>query len=792
MKLIRILVGLLAVWSAGGASAQAHFGGAVTADVRLTAEFSPYLVGESIDVKDGATLSIDPGVTLLFEPGMGLTVTKGALIARGDPERRIVFGSASEYSGIPGSPGSWGAVVFSDETDDAATLLASVDIRYGSGVHLQSASPTFEDVNITENAGGAVERDRDSRPNIRGLQARGNERNGVGRSNASEHQGERGRRPAFAGPRHPPGPPSHPKPPRQPGPRSLPAPDLRLSPLPTAAPITKLAAPASPKVAGVCPASSELALPIAVDGAPVDVVIDTPYEDGWLKFEGSAGQRVTLTGIDNTFVYDGLYVHVYRPDANGAASVNNGTVTSWEWLGPYDPDYDYQDDFVDMDVLPADGTYLIHLDPYYTAETGQVTVRLYDAGTRAQAPFTLPGVQTFDIQVPGQCVTSTFEGAVGQSLNVTRLAGSFPASHDVELDIYYPAADGSASTSSGWHSSKWFYVDGFYALPRLPVGGTYTAMVCEWWDGVGTANFQFDLRPDDLSANVGIDGAAASLASVAPGQRMYFDFSASAGQRIAVVLAESGLASPANMTLLQRTANGGLAGQAYYGNVGAGYSGDLFVVPITGNYTVSVTPSGTEFGSAAVQLVTVPLGAAQPIALDTLKSVSSSTALVFDGTAGQALRIVATNESFSSSVRYVVYLPDGGGGASSASGTLYQTYSYYSSNYSLNLPLLPISGQYTLAIDPAAGSSGGVDLKIIDLATITPPTPPTGPGDLTLSMAIGESVDVPANAPEQNVRITFNANAGDQFNLATVQHTFSTSYSHPLRIHPPCAAPWPN
>jgi hypothetical protein len=153
--------------------------GAITANTTWTQALSPYQVSGDISIVSGAALSIEPGVTVYFNSGTNLIVTSGALIARGNAALPIIFTSALDIVGSTPAPGDWGQLRFMDGSNDATTILEYAQIRFGQGISIQSASPTFNNLQITNNNGAAVAIDLNSSPQGSGNQASGNTLNGV-------------------------------------------------------------------------------------------------------------------------------------------------------------------------------------------------------------------------------------------------------------------------------------------------------------------------------------------------------------------------------------------------------------------------------------------------------------------------------------------------------------------------------------------------------------------------------------------------------------------------------------
>lgn len=63
--------------------------------VRLTKELSPYILRDDLVIDASGELVIDPGVEVRFSPMVGLAV-KGIVVAKGNPEKPVIFTSSAE------------------------------------------------------------------------------------------------------------------------------------------------------------------------------------------------------------------------------------------------------------------------------------------------------------------------------------------------------------------------------------------------------------------------------------------------------------------------------------------------------------------------------------------------------------------------------------------------------------------------------------------------------------------------------------------------------------------------
>lgn len=172
------MVGLLLTFAPVLANAATEVSGAVAANAVWSAAQSPYLVTADISIVNGATLVVEPAVVIQMNPGTRFVVSQGALRMKGAAGMPVVMTSSREATGAA-VPGDWEQLVFLDGTNDAATFLDNVEIRFGKGVRIERASPTLDRVHLVANAGPAIEIDLESSPVGNGLQATGNAVNGI-------------------------------------------------------------------------------------------------------------------------------------------------------------------------------------------------------------------------------------------------------------------------------------------------------------------------------------------------------------------------------------------------------------------------------------------------------------------------------------------------------------------------------------------------------------------------------------------------------------------------------------
>ncbi|SMF56451.1 hypothetical protein, partial [Pseudogulbenkiania subflava] len=206
--------------------------------------------------------------------------------------------------------------------------------------------------------------------------------------------------------------------------------------------------------------------PITVDGPPVTATT-TVSQNVSLTFGGSLGQRVSLQSTSST--YNGwVDVFIYKPAADGSASTSNGVIYQTCCWG--------SGNLTDLLILPAAGTYTIVLNPEGAA-TGSMTLQLFSVPPDAMGTITVGGPPvTMTTTSPVQNASLTFSGSLGQQVALQSTSTTYPGW--INVFIYKPAADGSASTSNGalYQSCCWSG-NTSTGVQTLPSTGTYTILL---------------------------------------------------------------------------------------------------------------------------------------------------------------------------------------------------------------------------------------------------------------------------------------------------------------------------
>jgi subtilisin family serine protease len=460
---------------------------------------------------------------------------------------------------------------------------------------------------------------------------------------------------------------------------------------------------------------------IAPGGPAVTITTRAPDENARLKFDGQAGQRVSLKLAPVSISTS--YVSIIEPDGTPLAS--NVFVSSFGG-------------FVDTQTLPVTGSYRIVVDPQGTA-TGSMTLTLYDVppdATGAIAPGG-PAITT-TAGTPGQNARLTFDAQAGQRVSLNLSGVTISNSY---VSLLKP--DGAILGGNSYIS----IFGGFLDTRALPSAGTYTILVDPQAAATGSMTLTLYDVPADAAGTIAFGGLSPTLTMSTPGQNASATFAGQAGQRASVKLATT--VSSAYVSILNPD------GTVLTSNTYVGPSGgflDPKTLPTSGTYRILIDPQGAATGSMTLTLYDVPPdvtttiapgGAAVAISANT---PGQNARIAFDGQAGARISLKLTATTIANA--YVSILNPNGSALAS------NVYLGTSGGF-VDTKVLPATGSYTILVDPQGASIGSTTLTLYDV-------PPDAGGSLTVG---GPSLLTAITTPGQNARITFAGRAGQHVTL---------------------------
>ena len=454
-----------------------------------------------------------------------------------------------------------------------------------------------------------------------------------------------------------------------------------------------------------------------VNGATVVASITTASKNGLMVFDGVAGQRINL-GFSAVTIGQ-FNVMVYRPDGVALMLLPSAVTTSGGGL--------------ELPVLPMAGTYTILLDPLSTY-TGNATVTV---STELAGTIT-PGGAAVPLSIPrvGQNARYTFSGTAGQTVSLGMTAITLTGS-----DVKILRPDGTVLVTKPMSTPN-DAID----TQVLPTSGTYAVFVDP--QSTFTGNMTLTLyNQADVTGTIAIDGATVSPTLTVPGQRARYTFSGTAGQL--VNLGVSGVSITTSNVSIVKPDGANLA----LVTIGtSGGSVDPAALPVTGTYTVVVDPWNVHSGSMTLTLSSaltgsITLGGASvPVSLTRVGQTGRYT---FSGTAGQQVNLGVSSVTVTS-VTVSLLRPDNTTLASGSIGT---------TGGSVDPPVLPTTGTYTILVDPTGVYTGSATLTLSSEVT----------GTLTVNAA---ATPVTIARAGQNGRYTFSGTSGQLITVRITGNTF--------------------
>ena len=457
---------------------------------------------------------------------------------------------------------------------------------------------------------------------------------------------------------------------------------------------------------------------IVPGGPAVSMATDTPGQRAVLSFVGVAGQKVSINLGTNT-IAGTTVVSLKKPDGTNMASANvalNGSA------------------FIDTQTLPSSGTYTILVDPPGT-NIGGMTIKLNDA-TEFSTGITPGGAPvTLTTTIPGQNSRALFNGAANQriSLSVTgvTLAGTY---------IYIQTPDQTTLAYVFVGASG-----GFIDAKILPQDGAYAILVDPSSTNTGSATLTLYNVPADFTSPITPGGTAVTITSAAPGQNASLTFNGAAGQQVSVSL--SGNTIPATTSVYFKKPDATTLASTNLLQNNPGFI-DTQKLPVNGPYSILIDPATTNLGSMTVKLndtteVTSAISPGGPAVSVSTASPGQNARLTFAGAAGQHVSLNMTGVTIPGTTTVYVKKPDGVNLASTTTTTTGKL---------LDVPVLPVAGEYTILVDPASTNTGGMTLSLATDVT----------GAITTG---GPAVSVTTAAPGQNARLTFSGSVGQHVSI---------------------------
>jgi len=312
----------------------------------------------------------------------------------------------------------------------------------------------------------------------------------------------------------------------------------------------------------------------------------------------------------------------------------------------------------------------------YTASDVQYTSRMAYGDSRGVA-----------ISTSGKIGMVVFDGAAVQRTSVKAVPGP-----NSDVSVIGPFGNVIASRTTGLGT--------VLVEPQLATTGTYTITVDPGSTSTGTVTVTLYNVPADATGTFTPTSAGDQEAPVitTPGQNARLTFAGTAGHRMALKLnGPNGTVSILNPT------------DATLASDSPGIVGS-FIEPVTlaatGTHAVTANPSEANTGTYTLILYDVPADSTGtmtinggPVAVPLTPGQNGSR--TFSGTSGQQVTIRITGSSIPGFPLVKLLKPD---------GTLLTSGSSFWASFNLPQQTLPVTGTYTVVVDPSAHNSGSMNV----------------------------------------------------------------------------------
>ena len=245
-------------------------------------------------------------------------------------------------------------------------------------------------------------------------------------------------------------------------------------------------------------------------GSPSNFTWTVAGSVGLFVIDGAPGQRMSLALSGS--ISQGYYVWVRSPD--GSILVPSSCCsTSW----------------IDTVAFPMAGTYTVVVDAAGVG-TGSLSLTPYDVPADATSPITAGGSPvTLSATVPGQNITYTFTGSVGERVSLSLSPTGMPDGY--WFSIKNP--DGTYLYGISCCGIRWA------DTMTLTQSGTYTILVDLVQADLGSATATLYDVPADATTGLVVGGPSQTLTVTTPGQNAVFTFSGTTGDHLTFTLGAS-------------------------------------------------------------------------------------------------------------------------------------------------------------------------------------------------------------------------------------------------------------
>jgi hypothetical protein len=462
---------------------------------------------------------------------------------------------------------------------------------------------------------------------------------------------------------------------------------------------------------------------------PFVVAATGPVVTGFTPNIGAAGTAVTVTGENFETT-----THSNRAKFNGTlAAITAATATSISTSVPTSATSGRISVTTPLGQGISANDFFVPPSPYTAADV-EMTARMAIGETKLVT-----------INTANKIALIIFDGVAGQQISLQMTGVTISSSSVTVLNPNGTtfASAGSVGTGGGFIDTK-----------TLGVTGTYTIMVDPQSTNTGSMTLNlFNI----VNVNATITaGGSTPITIVTPGQNAEVTFTGVSGQHVS--LSVSGVTVPGTTTYTVKKPDGSTLASAGFGSSG-GFL-EIPYLPAAGTYTIFVDPSGAGTGNVVLTLndatdVTNTITAAGSAVVITTTIVGQNARLTFTGNAGQRIALNAST-TFGVCWTLAIIKPD---------GTNLSSNFQCGSGVFLDPQQLPVSGTYTILIDPSGSATGQATVTLYDVTDVT--------GTITID---GPSVAATISTPGQIARLTFSGTAGVRLSINATS-TFTSCWT---------------
>ncbi|HEY2499109.1 MAG TPA: IPT/TIG domain-containing protein [Candidatus Angelobacter sp.] len=469
-------------------------------------------------------------------------------------------------------------------------------------------------------------------------------------------------------------------------------------------------------------------------GVPLTVTTTAVGQNARYTFSGAGGQQLSMNLSGNTYIgCNAVVLSVLQ--SNGATVGSTGICNN-------------ATGFMDSFTLPATGTYTVFVNPQGTT-TGSVTL-LLNTFTDVTGTISFGTPLTAATTVAGQNARYTFNGTLGQQLSMNLSGNTYVGCNAVVVSVLQ--SNGTTVGSAGVCNGTTGFMDSF----TLPATGTYTVLVNPQGATTGSVTLLLNTFTD-VSGTISVGTPVTATTTVA-GQNARYTFSGTAGQQMSMNLTGNTYTGCNAVVISILQSNGATVGSAGICNSSTG-SLNSVTLPVTGTYTVFVDPQGTTTGSVTMLLnnfadVTGTINIGTPLTANTTVA-GQNARYTFSGTEGQQLSMSLSGNTYVGCNAVVVSVLQPSGAAVGSTGICNNATGFMDSI------TLPVTGTYTILVDPQGTTTGSVTLLLNSFA------------DLTGTISIGTSLTTTTTVPGQNARYTFSGTLGQQLSMNMTANTYT-------------------